>query len=211
MDRPRMNKFGYPEPPTRQEFFAKVQEFFTAEEAEFIGRAYEFSKAGHYKQERDDGSRYFDHPKTVAWILMTEFGVRDWEVIVDALLHDIREDTYLLKHKCLVINFGLNVACDTDALTKRPEEKKNVGAYIARVKQQGFRTVIVKLADRLHNLRTLGPCTPEKRASTIAETREFVLPLTDYLEQLVPPPTDGSLPLGLLVSQLMLREIARHE
>lgn len=211
MDRPLMNKFGYPEPPSREAFFAKVEEFFTTEEAEFIGRAYEFSKAGHYKQERDDGSRYFDHPKTVAWILMTEFGVRDWEVIVDALLHDIREDTYLLTHKCLVINFGLNVACDVDALTKREEEKKNVGVYIERVKKQGFRAVIVKLADRLHNLRTLGPCTPEKRAKTIAETKEFIFPLAAFLERLVPPEKERGSNLAKRVFNLLLCEIAKHE
>lgn len=210
MERPRINKFGYPEPPSRDEFFAKVYELFNEDEVEGIGAAYEFSKAGHYKQERDDGSRYFDHPKTVAWILMTEFGITDWEIIVDALLHDMKEDTYLLTHQRLIINFGINVAHDVEALTKRPEEKNDISHYIARVKARGFRTIIVKLADRLHNLRTLGPCTENKRRDTVMETLEFLLPLTQYLLQITPAAPTGEKHLGVRVRELMQVEIAKY-
>lgn len=203
----RRDRYGNLMPPTREDFFGLVLERFNSDEVEYIGRAYEFSKAGHHKQERDDGSRYFDHPKMVAWILMYEFGICDWEVIADALLHDTKEDTFLLTHRCFIINFGVNVAHDVDALTKRPEEKGHVEKYLARVEVRGFRTVITKLADRLHNLRTLNHCKPEKQQRIIAETREHFFPLITFLSTLLPPAKPGGWKTDVLVEALFFKEM----
>ncbi len=173
-------------PPSREEFFQSLKGRFRPEERAAIGRAYQFSKTGHAKQLRDDGGRYFDHPKSVAWIAMTELGIFDWKVIVEALLHDMREDQFLLTHDCIVLNFGIDVAYGVEALTKRPEEKDNLQAYMERVMAEGWRTILVKIIDRLHNLRTLGNCTPEKRERKREETRQLFPQLLERLCSLVP-------------------------
>ncbi len=173
-------------PPGREEFFQFFEGRFRPEELATIGRAYQFSKAGHAKQERDDKGRYFDHPKSVAWIAVTELDIFDWKVIVEALLHDMREDQFLLTHACIVLNFGIDVAYDVEALTKRPEEKDNLQAYMERVMAEGWRAILVKIIDRLHNLRTLGNCTPEKQERKREETRQFFPQLFERLYQLVP-------------------------
>jgi GTP diphosphokinase / guanosine-3',5'-bis(diphosphate) 3'-diphosphatase len=176
-------------PPGRNEFFAPLKRAYVdrKEYLTLIGRAYEFSKAGHSKQRRDDGGRYFDHPKAVAWILIYELGITDWRIIVDALLHDISEDTYLLTHTCYVDNFGPDVAYDVDALTKRPNEKENLELYMNRLRSQGWRAVLVKIVDRVHNMRTIGNCSQEKQERKKLETCQHFLLLTEDLGGIIPP------------------------
>lgn len=145
---------------------------------ENVQAAYAFSKGAHRNQMRDDGTtRYFEHCKSVAWILGNELSITDdWQLIVIALLHDSKEDSFLLSDKRLELNFGPLVRQAIDDLSKRPGEDH--AAYLARMAEPGvdWRVVMVKLADRLHNLRTIGSCSLEKQERKKAETRELYLP-----------------------------------
>jgi (p)ppGpp synthase/HD superfamily hydrolase len=143
---------------------------------ELVSFAYIASKYGHKDQERDDGTRYFDHPKAAAWIYINELGGRDPRIICDLLLHDIREDSYLLSIYRIRLNCGKDVALDVLSVTKLPKGKETPEEYLQRMINQGPWAVETKLCDRLHNVRTLDTCTPEKRAKQIIETKEVVLP-----------------------------------
>lgn len=163
--------------PVYELFFAPLEYDLDPNEMERIHFAYMASKYGHANQVRDGGERYFDHPKAAAWIYISELGGRDPRIIIDLLLHDISEDQYLLSAFRLRLNFGNDVARDVRALTKLPKKKETTVEYLGRVIAQGPWTILAKLCDRLHNLRTLGTCTREKIQKTVAETREYHLPL----------------------------------
>ena len=162
-------------PPPYELFFAYLAVALKPDEYENVQFAYLTSKYGHRGQVRNDGGRYFDHPKAAAWIYISELGGRDPRTIIDLLLHDLAEDAYLLSPYRLRLNFGADVALDVRALTKLPKGKETTDEYLARVISRGPETIVAKLCDRLHNLRTLGTCTPEKRTNTIQETREYHL------------------------------------
>jgi (p)ppGpp synthase/HD superfamily hydrolase len=149
---------------------------------ELVSFAYVASKYGHAQQKRDDGGRYFDHPKAAAWIYINELGGRDPLIICDLLLHDVKEDAYLLSIYRIKLNFGMEVALDVLAVTKLPKGKETPEANVQRIIDRGHRAIITKLCDRLHNVRSLGGCTPEKREKQIKETKEVVMsPLIDAL------------------------------
>ena len=172
-------------PLPREAFFTLVHsQGMVVEAVEMVGSAYELSKAGHYRKIRDSGERYFDHPKMIACIVMLELKIFDWQTLVDALLHDIREDTYLLSHFRLILNFGIDVAFDIEALTHKKGE--DFEQYIKRIRKRGWRAVLVKLVDRLHNMRTLSTCSLEKQRKQTAETRQRVIPLVNDLRECLP-------------------------
>ncbi len=164
-------------PPPYELFFAPLQVVLTPNDFERVRFAYIASKYGHSGQVRDDGTRYFDHPKATAWIYIDEFGGRDPELIINMLAHDLQEDTYLLSPYRFAINFGVERALDLRALTKLPKGKETVEQYLKRVTARGFRTIIAKLVDRLHNLRTLHTCTPDKQVRMIEETKSYHIPM----------------------------------
>ena len=164
-------------PPGYELFFALLQVALNPNDYERIQFAYFASKYGHAGQIRDGGSRYFDHPKAAAWIYISELGGRDPRVIIDNLLHDLSEDTYLLSPYRISLNFGVDIALDVRALTKLPKGKETTAEYLGRIIAQGPWAILAKLCDRLHNLRTLKECTEEKRTEQIAETLEYHLPL----------------------------------
>jgi len=158
-------------------FFAQLAVELNPTDLEMVQFAYIASKYGHALQLRDDGTRYFDHPKTVAWIYMQELAGRNARIISDALLHDVLEDTYLLSTYRININFGKDIALDVRALTKLLKGKEITEEYLRRVIERGPWAILVKLIDRLHNLRSVAGCTEEKRLRQIAETNKYHLPM----------------------------------
>ena len=143
---------------------------------EKVSFAYIASKYGHAQQKRDGGGRYFDHPKAAAWIYINELGGRDSRIICDLLLHDIKEDAYLLSIYRIKLNFGIDVALDVLAVTKLPKGKETFEDNLRRIIDRGPWAIITKLCDRLHNVRSLNGCTPEKREKQIVETKTVVMP-----------------------------------
>jgi (p)ppGpp synthase/HD superfamily hydrolase len=188
-------------PPGYERFFAPLEVVLDPNQFERVRAAYIFSKHGHAGQTRDDGSRYFDHPKSAAWIYIDEFGGRDPEQIIDILLHDLSEDTYLLSPYRISLNFGEDRALDIRALTKLPKGKESTEEYLERVCARGPRTIFAKLCDRLHNLRCIDACTVEKRVAQIKETENY------HLRLLIPRLHATEEPTWHTQAQLMKRKI----
>ena len=152
-----------------------------------LKKAYDFAVKAHEKQKRDEGSPYIIHPIAVANIL-TELKL-DSATIATGLLHDTIEDTYAT-YKTIEDEFGKEVADLVDGVTKISEFENQA---ISNSKAENFRKLIlatskdirvllVKLADRLHNMRTLNSIVDEERRKRIAkETMEIYAPLSDRM------------------------------
>lgn len=165
-------------------FFNEIRPFVSAVDLESIQAGYMFSKYGHVKQFRDDGSRYFDHPRAVAYIVFGEWGIFDAQSILAALLHDMGEDSWLLSEFRVSLNFGKDTAWDVRLLTKDESSK---AVYYPRLARSGsWRAILVKIADRIHNMRSLGNCTREKQLKQVAETRKEFPILLAALADIIP-------------------------
>ena len=156
------------------------------ETLEKIHKAYLYAKDKHASQSRRSGEPYILHPLAVAEIL-TQFRV-DPASLISAVLHDVVEDTETPLSE-IEEHFGSVVASLVDGLTKigkikfRSQEERMAENFrkmiIAMAKD--FRVILVKLADRLHNMRTLQPLPPEKRKRIARETLEIYAPLANRL------------------------------
>lgn len=169
-------------PPPRELFFAPLEMSLDPNNLESVSYAYESAKAGHAKQTRLGGARYFDHPKAAAWIYINELKGRDPRIIIALLLHDVQEDTALLSTYRICRNFGEDIALDLRAITKLRKGVKNriketEEQYICRITETSPHVIIVKLCDRLHNLRTLDACPSEKQIKYLEETKTLLMPV----------------------------------
>ena len=153
-----------------------------------IVSAYEFAFQAHGDQKRSSGEPYIVHPLSVAWILVT-LGM-DTECVCAGLLHDVVEDTgHTLDDICKL--FGQNIAQLVDGVTKLVQMKQMVlnkeEQQMESVRKMLFamskdiRIIIIKLADRLHNMRTLHFLPPEKRSRISKETLNVYAPMADQL------------------------------
>jgi guanosine-3',5'-bis(diphosphate) 3'-pyrophosphohydrolase len=156
-----------------------------------VKAAYEFAARAHQGQLRKTGEPYLEHPLTTAMIL-AEFHL-DAETLAAALLHDVPEDCGVSLDE-IEANFGLQVVKLVDGVTKlnkltsrarTREAKSKVQAENLRkmllATAEDLRVVLIKLADRLHNMRTLGALPAEKRRTIAQETLEIYAPLAHRL------------------------------
>ena len=171
-------------------FLKRFQLKVTPNDLKRLDMAYDMAKYGHRNQLRESGERYFEHVRSTAIILVDELGVYDVELIMAALLHDILEDSFLLKGERAEMVFGSRVARITKAVTKIPKDdprfatnQQRYAFYHRQVMAGGWEAKLVKLADRLHNLRTLSCCSLEKRRRKLAETKKSYLLLINDLSQ----------------------------
>lgn len=153
----------------------------TADEA-LLNRAYVYAMKMHGSQLRASGDPYFAHPIQVAGIL-TEYKL-DTATIVTALLHDVVEDTSATRDDIAAM-FGEEVAGLVEGVTKlsrlelqaeHTRQAENLRKFILAISRD-VRVLLVKLADRLHNMRTLKYVKPEKRERISRETLEVYAPL----------------------------------
>ena len=164
----------------------KLQEYSSKISLDHILKAYKYSKKAHEGQNRKSGEPYITHPLSVAGILV-DLGM-DQDSIITALLHDVVEDTPV-SLKDVEKEFGSNIAFLLDGVTKISRMKfrntyhkqsENIRKMIVAMGRD-VRVILVKLADRLHNLRTL-QYMPEDRQIAIAnETLEVYAPLASRL------------------------------
>jgi guanosine-3',5'-bis(diphosphate) 3'-pyrophosphohydrolase len=156
-----------------------------------VKAAYEFAARAHQGQLRKTGEPYLEHPLTTAMIL-AEFHL-DAETLAAALLHDVPEDCGVSLGE-VEANFGSQVVKLVDGVTKlnrltsrarTKETKSKVQAENLRkmllATAEDLRVVLIKLADRLHNMRTLGALPAEKRRAIAQETLEIYAPLAHRL------------------------------
>jgi GTP diphosphokinase / guanosine-3',5'-bis(diphosphate) 3'-diphosphatase len=183
----------------RASFEARLIGKFSPEDIRNIMFVYDVPKYahGHKGQKRESGERYYEHPRSVTLILLDECGVTDPAIIKGALMHDVGEDTgflgnaHYLSYPQLIMEIeyraGLIAGEETGeivgCLTKPTgidvnDKTKNIKEELYRRNLSSSpKALLVKMADRLHNLRTLGSCTPEKQQRKIKETEEFYFPL----------------------------------
>jgi GTP pyrophosphokinase len=165
-----------------REKFSELLEFrLTTSELRRVMLAYKLAKYGHKDQRREDGERYFEHPKAVALILIQELKLFDADTIIAALMHDLQEDSFILDWDDIEDLFGKDVARYVRAVTKEPNKN-----YLENLLEAPTPALFVKLADRLHNLRTLGACRREKQLKQIKETREKYMLLAEELRRRLP-------------------------
>ena len=164
----------------------KRQEFNPAYDLDFIGKAYDVANEMHAGQIRKSGEPYLVHPVCVAEIL-AELGM-DEETIAAGLLHDVIEDTSYSKED-MIREFGEEVAALVDGVTKlgalKFESKEERQAENLRkmflAMSKDIRVLIIKLSDRLHNLRTINYMTHEKIVEKCQETLDIYAPLAARL------------------------------
>jgi RelA/SpoT family (p)ppGpp synthetase len=167
---PTLERFGYLKPMD----VARLEE------------AYRFSEAAHAGQTRQSGDPYISHPLAVAEIL-AEWHL-DGQTLMAALLHDVTEDTSVTKDEISDM-FGRPVAELVDGVSKLDkiefQSAEEVQAENFRkmllAMARDVRVILIKLADRLHNMRTLGAVPPAKRRRIARETMEIYAPIANRL------------------------------
>ena len=169
------------------ELLQKLKKNFSEAEFQELKAAYDFSAAAHEGQKRQTGEPYFIHPCAVVNILV-DLGFDDVSTLVAAFLHDILEDTPVTSDE-LEQKFGKEVLELVEGVTKldkikfvsaEDEQAENLRKmFFAMAKD--YRVIIIKLADRLHNMRTLDALKPEKQIKIATQSLKIYAPLAGRL------------------------------
>ncbi len=164
----------------------KIEEIYSAEDSEKLRKAYEYAQAAHANQKRASGEPYFIHPCAVADILM-DLGL-DAATIAAALLHDVIEDTQSTAED-IKREFGGEILDLVSGVTKLEKivfkSQEDADAenfrkiFVAMAKD--VRVIIIKLADRLHNMRSLNFLSHERQQRMASETLDIYAPLAGRL------------------------------
>ncbi|MEO1794628.1 MAG: RelA/SpoT family protein, partial [Pseudomonadota bacterium] len=164
------------------ELVERVQAYDPKADEALLNRAYVYAMKAHSNQRRASGDPYFSHPLEVAAIL-TDLRLDD-ATIATALLHDVIEDTEATRTEIDTL-FGSEIGALVDGLTKikkldlvtkKLEQAENFRKLLIAISSD-IRVLLVKLADRLHNMRTLTHMRPDKRQRISEETLEIYAPL----------------------------------
>ena len=172
--------------PGLKELLSKVGSYLPADQVERIRTAAEFGAAAHQGQKRLSGEPYITHPVAAADILADLH--LDADTIIAAILHDVIEDTPTPKAE-IAARFGNDVAEIVDGVTKldqiqfknRKEAQAESFRKMLLAMVRDLRVILVKLADRTHNLRTMGAVAPAKRRQVARETLDIYAPVAERL------------------------------
>lgn len=164
----------------------RLSSYLDAEQITSVKRAYFYAEQAHYGQFRRSGEPYITHPLAVANILAAMH--MDHQSLMAAMLHDVIEDTNITK-PALAAQFGDVVADLVDGMSKlakieyesHAEKQAKNFQKMALAMAQDLRVIVVKMADRLHNMRTLGALAPEKKRRIAKETLEIYAPIAHRL------------------------------
>ncbi len=172
-------------PATIDKLLKLATSYLPDEQVRKIAEAHAFAESAHTGQTRRTGHAYITHPLAVANILASMR--MDPETITAGLLHDVLEDTGIDKQD-LGIRFGESVAEIVDGVSKlskifrsRAEAQAENFQKMAMAMAKDIRVIMVKLADRLHNMRTIGVLSNEQRKRIARETLEFYAPIANRL------------------------------
>ncbi|WP_375686695.1 RelA/SpoT family protein [Lentilactobacillus kefiri] len=171
---------------TPDDVIEKVSEYMNKEHVDEVKKAYKFAKIAHQYQKRQSGEPYITHPTQVAGILADLH--MDPETVSAGFLHDVVEDTGATLSDIQEL-FGHDIALIVDGVTKLSKIKyKSSEERLAENHRKlllamckDIRVMIVKLADRLHNMRTLKSLRPDKQRRIASETLEIYAPIADRL------------------------------
>ena len=164
----------------------QLQKYLPAEQISEITRAYEFGAKAHEGQTRLSGQPYISHPVAVAQILADMH--MDWQAITAAILHDVVEDTDI-SISDLESQFGAEIAALVDGVSKldqiqfhsRAEAQAESFRKMLLAMVEDIRVILVKLADRLHNMRTMDSMPRDKQARIARETLDIYAPIANRL------------------------------
>lgn len=181
-----MKEFESPE-SLYKELISSVRKYHPSDDISLIEKAYRVADEAHKGQVRKSGEAYIIHPLCVA-IILAELEL-DKETIVAGLLHDVVEDTVMTVEE-IAAEFSDEVALLVDGVTKLGQlsydaDKVEIQAenlrkmFLAMAKD--IRVILIKLADRLHNMRTLKHMTPEKQKEKARETMDIYAPIAQRL------------------------------
>lgn len=158
-----------------------VKEIISKDKNGVAARAFEFAKKAHHGQKRKNGEPYFNHSLAAA-DYVSEWGMNETTVAA-ALLHDVAEDTAFTLEN-IRKEFGEEIKFLVDGVTKLGSIKyRGIEAQVENIRKmilalsQDIRVIIIKLADRLHNMKTLGALPPQKQKRIALETMEIYAPL----------------------------------
>ena len=160
--------------------------YLDPDKIEHIYQAYLFALEHHSGQSRDSGERYISHPLAVA-IILAKMRI-DYQSIIAALLHDVIEDTPVTKEE-IIAKFGQAVANLVDGVTKltqieAPDKDETQAQNFRKMvlaMSRDIRVILIKLADRLHNMRTVSGAAPFKRHRVAKETLDIYAPIAKRL------------------------------
>ena len=155
-------------------------------DVKLITKAYNYAKENHGEQLRKSGESYIIHPVQVAYTL-ADLGLDDQSICAE-LLHDVVEDTPIT-HQDLINEFGMEIAEMVDGVTKLSKlnyesvEEEQVENYRKMFLAMGkdIRVIMIKLSDRLHNMRTLKYLSRDRQIANAKETMELYAPLANRL------------------------------
>ncbi len=168
------------------QLIAKLEGYLPPAEVERVQEAYDFAYHAHEGQRRRSGEPYITHPVAVA-DLLADLRL-DPQTLIAAILHDVMEDTPTLKDE-ITTRFGVEVAELVDGVSKldqiqfksRAEAQAESFRKMLLAMVRDIRVIMVKLADRTHNMRTLGAMPPAKRRSIARETLDIYAPIANRL------------------------------
>ena len=170
-----------------QDLIASIQRYHPSDDISMVEKAYRLAFEAHKDQKRKSGEPYIIHPLCVA-IILADLEL-DKETIVAGILHDVVEDTVMTTDG-LAREFGAEVALLVDGVTKLTNiswDKDKVEMQAENLRKmflamaKDIRVILVKLADRLHNMRTLQYMKPEKQREKARETMDIYAPIADRL------------------------------
>ena len=172
--------------PAVERLTGEIASYLEPDQVNLVRRAYYYAEQAHDGQLRSSGEHYVTHPLAVAGILASMH--MDHQSLMAAMLHDVVEDTGIPK-EALSQEFGDSVANLVDGVTKLTQMKFGTKAEaqaenfqkMAMAMARDIRVILVKLADRLHNMRTLGALNAEKRRRIAKETLEIYAPIANRL------------------------------
>lgn len=164
----------------------RLSSYLEPSQISLVKRAYFYAEQAHDGQKRRSGEAYITHPLAVADILATMH--MDHQSLMAAMLHDVIEDTGISK-KAIAGQFGDSVADLVDGVSKltqiefesHAEKQAENFQKMALAMANDLRVILVKLADRLHNMRTLGAMPPDKKRRIAKETLEIYAPIAHRL------------------------------
>lgn len=164
----------------------KVDTYLTSEQVGVISKAYEFAESAHTGQTRKSGEPYITHPLAAASLLADLH--MDHETISAAIMHDVIEDCDITKEE-MEAEFGVAITELVDGVTKittaefstKAERTAQTIRKTLLAMAEDIRVILIKLADRTHNMQTLGAMSPESKRRKARETLEIYAPIAHRL------------------------------
>lgn len=175
-----------PCPELVEQLLERVGAYLPSDQVELIRQAYRLGALAHDGQTRKSGEAYITHPVSVA-MLLVDLGM-DAETLCAAILHDVLEDTPIARER-IAEQFGEAVAELVDGVTKldklRFRDRQEAAAESFRkmllAMARDLRVILIKLADRLHNMRTIESMSPDSRRRIARETLDIYAPIAQRL------------------------------